>query len=141
MLGEDLYDCAFLLASCSSEEGCAGGVFKDFPYAIVHFGGTFEVLYCADFTGDGFSLPREHASTPKRHEVQGRSSPMHAKQQEFGNWGSGGGGKRGGWGLGAGGLVTSSGLTGRCCVLRSSSIVLGSYRKSFLHPTKMMGRP
>jgi len=39
------------------------------------------------------------------------------------------------------GCVTSSGLTGRCWVLRSSSIVFGSYRKSFLHPTKMIGNP
>ena len=39
------------------------------------------------------------------------------------------------------GCVTSSELTGRCWVLRSSSIVFGSYRKSFLHPTKMIGNP
>lgn len=36
---------------------------------------------------------------------------------------------------------TCSGVTGFCDVLCSSSIVLASYLKSFLHPTRMMGRP
>jgi len=39
------------------------------------------------------------------------------------------------------GEFTSSGETGLCWVLRSSSIVFGSYRKSFLHPTKIIGSP
>jgi hypothetical protein len=31
-------------------------MFKDFPYAIVHFGGTFEVLCRSDFTGNCLAL-------------------------------------------------------------------------------------
>lgn len=36
---------------------------------------------------------------------------------------------------------TSSGETGFWLVFLSSSIVLGSYRRSFLQPTRMTGRP
>ena len=35
---------------------------------------------------------------------------------------------------------TSSGATGRWFVFRSSSIVLGSRRRSFLHPTRIIGK-
>src|SRR5271154_4632339 len=52
----DLYDDAFLGFSGSSEEGCAGCVFKDFPDAVVHFGGTFEIPSCSNLTGNCFSL-------------------------------------------------------------------------------------
>jgi hypothetical protein len=38
-------------------------------------------------------------------------------------------------------LLTCSGVTGFCEVLCSSSIVFWSKRRSFLHPTRMMGRP
>lgn len=37
-------------------------------------------------------------------------------------------------------ILTSSGETGLWLVLRSSSMILGSRRKSFLQPTRMMGR-
>lgn len=37
--------------------------------------------------------------------------------------------------------LTCSGVTGFCEVLCSSSIVFWSKRRSFLHPTRMMGRP
>lgn len=36
---------------------------------------------------------------------------------------------------------TSSGVTGRWLVFLSSSITRGSRRRSFLHPTRMIGRP
>jgi len=55
MIG-NLYDCAFTFLPLSSEKGSTGCVFKHFPYAIVHFGGAFEVLYRADFAGNSFSL-------------------------------------------------------------------------------------
>ena len=42
---------------------------------------------------------------------------------------------------GSRGRLTCSGVTGFCDVLCSSSIVFWSYRRSFLHPTRMMGRP
>jgi hypothetical protein len=57
-------------------------VFKDFPYAIVHFGGTFEVLYCADFTGDGFSLHKNALATTKDTNRKGDASGK-VKQGEF----------------------------------------------------------
>ena len=38
-------------------------------------------------------------------------------------------------------MHTCSGVTGFCDVLCSSSIVFWSYLKSFLQPTRMMGRP
>ncbi len=38
-------------------------------------------------------------------------------------------------------MHTCSGVTGFCDVLCSSSMVFWSYLKSFLHPTRMMGRP
>lgn len=37
--------------------------------------------------------------------------------------------------------LTSSVVTGRCEVFLSSSITRGSRLRSFLHPTRMMGRP
>jgi len=42
---------------------------------------------------------------------------------------------------GKGGKLTCSGVTGFCEVLCSSSIVFWSKRRSFLQPTRMMGRP
>lgn len=45
------------------------------------------------------------------------------------------------WWAGAWWKLTCSGVTGFCDVLCSSSIVFWSKRKSFLHPTRMMGRP
>ena len=38
-------------------------------------------------------------------------------------------------------IFTSSGVTGFWLVLRSSSTILPSYRKSFLQPTRMIGKP
>ena len=52
----NLYDDAFLGFAGSSKEGCAGCVFKDFPDAIVQFGGTFEIPGCSNLTSDGFTL-------------------------------------------------------------------------------------
>ena len=43
--------------------------------------------------------------------------------------------------LGSRGRLTCSGVTGFCEVLCNSSIVFWSYRRSFLHPTRMIGRP
>lgn len=37
-------------------------------------------------------------------------------------------------------VLTSSGLTGLWLVFRNSSIIFGSLRRSFLHPTRMIGR-
>jgi hypothetical protein len=53
---QNLYDGAFILFALSSEEGCAGGVFEHLPHSVVHFGGTFEVFRCSDFTGNCFTL-------------------------------------------------------------------------------------
>ena len=55
---KDLYDGAFILFAGSSEESGAGGMFEDFPYSIVHFGGTFEIFGCSDFARDGLTLKR-----------------------------------------------------------------------------------
>ena len=55
MIGS-LYDCAFVFLPLSSEERSTSCMFKHFPYAIVHFGGAFEVPYRADFAGNGLSL-------------------------------------------------------------------------------------
>lgn len=52
----DLYDGAFLGFASSSEESGTGCVFKDFPYSIVHLGGTFEILCCANLASDCLSL-------------------------------------------------------------------------------------
>jgi hypothetical protein len=49
-------------------------MFKDFPYAIVHFGGTFEVLYRTDLAGNGLSLHTENAqsaSSPQQKTKKG----------------------------------------------------------------------
>jgi hypothetical protein len=48
----DLYDDALLAFPALSEEGCAGSVFEDFPDAVVHFGGTFEIPSCSNLTGN-----------------------------------------------------------------------------------------
>ena len=53
---KNLYDGAFLALAGSSEESGTGGMFEDFPYSIVHLGGTFKVLCGTDLAGDCFSL-------------------------------------------------------------------------------------
>jgi hypothetical protein len=52
----NLYDVALTLLSGSSKESCSSCMFENFPYAIVHFGGTFEIFRCSNFTSNRFSL-------------------------------------------------------------------------------------
>ena len=54
----NLYDDAFLSVSGSSKKSCTSCMFENFPYAIVHLGGTFKIPCRSNFTSNRFSLQR-----------------------------------------------------------------------------------
>lgn len=69
----NLYDIAFILFSGSSHECCASCVFEYFADTIVHFGGTFEVFRCSDFTSNCFALDMlAWESSQKRGKERGK---------------------------------------------------------------------
>ena len=107
-----LQDQALLLLLLPSEEGGARGVLKHLPHALVGLGRALEVFLGANLLADVFGL--------QLRWVSDRVARLLRMQR---------------------GRRTCSGVTGFCDVLCSSSIVFWSYLKSFLQPTRMMGRP
>lgn len=99
---------------------------KHLTDALVGLGGALEVLVGANLLADLLTLCNRVS------HMQSGGSRTNL------------GGKAGGCGkerLAAAASLTSSAETGFWLVLFSSSWVLGSYRRSFLQPTRMMGRP
>lgn len=86
---------------------------EDFPDALVGLGRALEILLCSNLLADILSLSGVLASVTCDGIKQGKALSEH----------------------------TCSGVTGFCEVLWSSSIVFWSYLRSFLQPTRMMGRP
>jgi hypothetical protein len=104
------------MRSRTHRESLAGGRLEDVADALAGAGRAFNVPPGANLLRDGLCLP----------ERKGRDKRRRISQASV----------RGDVGLGR----TSWVETGRCDVLRSSSIVRGSLRRSFLQPTRMMGR-
>lgn len=111
-----LQDHALLLLLLAGEQCSARGVLEDFPHALVGLGGALEVLLCANLLADVLSLEVCESVLIQVRECEQGSAPCRD-------------------------VRTCSGVTGFCDVLCSSSIVFWSYLKSFLHPTRMIGRP
>ena len=124
---------AALLLLLLREKGGPRGVLEHFTDALVRLGRAFEVLVRVDLFGNLLALDKRRASAVPRRRLatvmygsRGRKR-IRGREEERSKTGR----RR----------RTCSVETGFCEVLCSSSIVFGSYRRSFLQPTRMMGSP
>jgi hypothetical protein len=107
-----LQDQALVLLLLLGQESCSRGRLKDLADTMVGLGRAFEVFVRADLLANFLAL----------------CVPVSIQYYQRG------------WLLCLSRL-TCSGVTGFCDVLASSSMVFWSCRRSFLHPTRMIGRP
>jgi hypothetical protein len=114
-----------LASAASREESSASSVLEHLTNALVGLGRALEVLVGANLLTNLLTLFKQVSHL--RHWYM---PPGHADSRRQGSVVLVGAGK-----------LTSSGDTGFWLVLRSSSMVFWSYRRSFLQPTRMMGRP
>jgi hypothetical protein len=117
-----LQDSAALLFGVRAlcQESSASGCFKDLSDTIIGSGRAFEVPEGTDLLADLLTLRGSQRNSDTKLNYQGggdESSDLNLDRR------------------------TCSGVTGFCEVLCNSSMVLLSKRKSFLQPTRMIGRP
>lgn len=109
-----LQDQALVLLLLFGQESCARGRLEYLADTMVGLGRAFEVFVGADLLANFLTL----CSLVSPSTVAGRAYRLLCLVER-----------------------TCSGVTGFCDVLASSSMVFWSCRRSFLQPTRMMGRP
>lgn len=109
-----LQDEALVLLLLLGQESCSRGRLEDLAHTMVGLGRAFQIFVSADLLANFLAL----CSWISLGIAQGRRLLAFYRVER-----------------------TCSGVTGFCDVLASSSMVFWSCRRSFLQPTRIMGRP
>jgi hypothetical protein len=116
--GARLQDQALVLLLLLCQEGSSGGRFENFADTLVGLGRAFEVFVGTNLLAHFLTLWEQHVSRSNDCFDWNVTSVVLQRSRR-----------------------TCSIVTGFCDVFANSSMVLGSCRRSFLQPTRMIGRP